>query len=207
MESEWLALLSISGVIALGAMTPGQSFILVARVTMASSLREGIAAAAGMGVGCALFALIALLGLHTLLLAVPWLYTALKIAGGVYLLYLAMKMLLGSRSTAVASPSSEAPANVWRAFRLGLVTQISNPNTAVVFGSVFVAFLHQQIAGWMFLVLPALAFTIDFVWYALVACLLATPAPRAFYLSCRRGFDRTAGTVMALLGLKLILQR
>jgi len=59
----------------------------------------------------------------------------------------------------------------------------------------------------MFLVLPALAFIIDFVWYAFVACVLAMPAPRAIYLTFCTGFDRMAGTVLAGLGLKLIFQR
>lgn len=42
-------------------------------------------------------------------------------------------------------------------------------------------------------------------WYALVALVLASAAPRRLYLGARAIFDRLAGTVMALLGLRLIL--
>jgi threonine/homoserine/homoserine lactone efflux protein len=91
-----LSVLSITGAIALGAMSPGQSFILVARTAVASSRRDGMAVALGMGVGCFIFALVALLGLQSLLLALPWLYSTLKVLGGAYLVYLAFKMLRGA---------------------------------------------------------------------------------------------------------------
>lgn len=92
-----MSVLGITGVIALGAMSPGQSFILVARTAVASSRRAGMAVALGMGVGCFIFALIALLGLQSLLLALPWLYGTLKVLGGLYLVYLGINMLRGAR--------------------------------------------------------------------------------------------------------------
>lgn len=52
-----------------------------------------------------------LAGLHSLLVLVPWLYSSLKIAGGAH------------------------------AFLSGMLTQLSNPNTAIVFGSIFAATL------------------------------------------------------------------
>ncbi len=73
-----LSIISITGAIALGAMSPGQSFILVARTAVASSRGDGMAVALGMGVGCFVFALLALLGLQSLLLALPWLYGTSK---------------------------------------------------------------------------------------------------------------------------------
>ena len=69
-----VSVLSIAGAIALGAMSPGPSFIMVARTAVASSRTDGLAAALGMGVGGVLFASVALLGLHAVLSAVPWLY-------------------------------------------------------------------------------------------------------------------------------------
>ncbi len=46
---------------------------------------------------------------------------------------------------------------------------------------------------------------IDGGWYILVAYVLSAEAPRQAYLKFKAGIDRTAGTVMALLGLKLVL--
>ena len=73
-----LSILSIAGAITLGAMSPGPSFVMVARTAVASSRADGLAAALGMGIGGVFFAAAALLGLHVILIAVPWLYFGLK---------------------------------------------------------------------------------------------------------------------------------
>ncbi|WES90940.1 LysE family transporter [Dickeya fangzhongdai] len=207
MGSDILAIAAIGGVLALGAMSPGQSFILVARTALASSRRNSLAVSLGMGVGAAIFALVALLGLQSLLLAVPWLYQTLKIAGGIYLLYLAFTLFRARPDHAAPALHSGHEPPQTHAFRLGLLTQLSNPNTALVFGGVFAALLSQHIADWMYVALPLLAFVIDFLWYALVALLLSSSGPRGAYLRFRTLFDRLSGTVMAALGIRLLLQK
>lgn len=207
MDSNILAVISAAGVIALGAMMPGQSFILVARTSMSSSLRDGLAVALGMGIGCAVFALLALFGLQSILLTVPWLYAALKVVGGIYLIYLAIKMFRGAKTPLTVVSGEKQSSNSLRAFRTGLFTQLSNPNTALVFGGIFAALLTRHIAPWMYIVLPLLSFAIDLLWYAFVAFVLSSAAPRAVYLRFKAWFDRLGGAMMALLGVKLIIQR
>src|SRR6187549_4006434 len=85
-------LLAIAGALAIGAMSPGPSFVLVSRVAVTASRPNGLAAALGMGVGGAIFGILALAGLSALLQQVEWLHLALKILGGAYLLYLAIRI-------------------------------------------------------------------------------------------------------------------
>ena len=56
MDPTLFALLSILGTIAVGAMSPGPSFVLVVRTSAAVSRRDGLAAALGMGIGGLSFA-------------------------------------------------------------------------------------------------------------------------------------------------------
>ncbi|VEA72453.1 Threonine efflux protein [Serratia rubidaea] len=206
-EETLLSVLSITGAIALGAMSPGQSFILVARTAVASSRRDGMAVALGMGVGCAVFALLALLGLQSLLLAVPWLYGTLKVFGGAFLVYLAIKMLRGARQPLSLQGGDGIRLGARKAFTTGLLTQLGNPNTAIVFGSIFAALLSHRIAPVMYLLLPLIALVVDLVWYAFVAFVLSSPRPRQIYLRFKAWFDRVGGGVLALLGLKLMLNK
>ena len=74
-----LPLFSITVAIALGAASPGPSFVLVARTAIAAGRPAGLAAAFGMGICGAVFAGLALLGLIALLAQVGWLYLALKL--------------------------------------------------------------------------------------------------------------------------------
>ncbi|MEC5344359.1 LysE family transporter [Brenneria populi] len=205
MGSEFWALITIGGAILLGAMSPGASFLLVAQTAVSSSRRVAISVSVGMGFGAMLFSVIALAGIHMLLMFVPWLYTALKVAGGCYLLWQACKMF--RRSIGPSTNSTMATeASARRAFATGLMTQMSNPQTALVFASIFTATLNVHVEIWMYITVPVMAFAIDVVWYALVALALSTDKPRRFYMNYRRLIDRLSGGVMSALGLRLLIK-
>jgi threonine/homoserine/homoserine lactone efflux protein len=202
------AILSIAVALTLGAMSPGPSFILVARTSLAVSRRDGLAAAVGMGVGGVLFSAIALLGLLAILTAVPLLHLALKVLGGTYLVYLGYRIWRSARQPLVIEGASlqNRPTQAWRSFVLGLVTQVSNPKTAIVYASVFASLLPHDIPPLALVVLPIMVFAIETIWYSVVALALSSPSPRAHYLALKAWIDRTAGTIMSLLGLKLIFE-
>jgi threonine/homoserine/homoserine lactone efflux protein len=200
-------ILAIAAALALGAMSPGPSFIVVARLALAHSRASGLAAAAGMGAGGFLFSLVALLGLTALLAAVPILYLALKLGGGAYLIYLGVRLWRGARDPfAFAKPGGREATSIRRSFWIGLATQFSNPKTALVYAGVFTAFLPDR-PSWILLVaLPLVVVVIETGWYALVAVALSAPAPRGRYLRVKAWIDRAAGAVMSVLGLKLMVE-
>lgn len=202
------AILSIAVALTLGAMSPGPSFILIARTSVAVSRRDGLSAAVGMGVGGVLFSAIALLGLLAILTAVPMLNLALKVLGGTYLVYLGYRIWRGARQPLVLESTflQNHPAQAWRSFVLGFVTQVSNPKTAVVYASVFASLLPGDIPPSVLAALPIMVFAIETIWYSVVALALSSPLPRARYLASKTWIDRTAGAIMSLLGLKLIFE-
>jgi len=189
-------------------MSPGPSFVMVARTALAVSRRDALAAAAGMGVGGAIFSSVALLGLLALLAAVPILHVALSVLGGGYLLYLGYRMWQGAAQplTIGDAPAAARPAQVWRSFLLGLATQLSNPKTAVVYASVFASLLPTGVSPSVLAALPAMIFVIETAWYSVVATALSAPSPRARYLASKAWLDRSAGTIMSVLGIKLIFE-
>jgi threonine/homoserine/homoserine lactone efflux protein len=205
MINELIALSAIGIAILFGAMSPGVSFLLVARTAMSSSRRVALSVAAGLGFGALIFAVIALAGLHTLLTLVPSLYTSLKVAGGCYLLWLALKILRRPSNRVIDSTAIDE-VSASKAFLTGVLTQISNPHTALVFASIFSAALSKNIQPAMYIILPLMAFVIDVLWYAIVACLLSSDGPRLAYIKYRKFIDKLSGGVMAFLGLRLLLK-
>lgn len=205
-----LALAAILGAILIGAMCPGPSFVLVARTAVALSRRNGLAAALGMGLGGMIFALLALLGLYAVLARVDWVYRALKLAGGLYLLYIALKMWRSAATPlAFATPAtagSAGAAHPRQSWSTGLLTQLSNPKTAVAYGGIFAALLPQHPPFWAQAVLLPLVFTVEAGWYSVVAVGFSSARPRAAYLRAKRWIDRCAGSVVSLLGLKLVIE-
>jgi threonine/homoserine/homoserine lactone efflux protein len=202
-ESFWI-LGSIAAALLLGAMSPGPTSIYVAKNSIAISRQHGLFTALGTGLGAAIFALLAVLGLQAFLLAVPSAYLALKICGGLYLLWMAFKIIKHAKEPIDAGQDAMAQMSLRRAFTTGLITQLSNPKIAIVLASIFTALLPKEIPTYFYFVLPLLCFFIDAGWCSLVAVALSAEKPRRIYLKFKAGFDRAAGAVMTVLGLKLI---
>ena len=208
MMDTTLSLLGIAGAMTVGAMSPGPSFVMVARTAVASR-GDGLAAALGMGAGGIVFAIAALAGLQAAFLAVPGLYLAIKGFGGAYLIYLGIRIWRGARQPLAmtqdaAGTSPRQQGRGGRTFLLGLATQVSNPKTAVVYASIFAAFLPREVPLVLALAVPVVIFCIETGWYAIVALALSSAAPRSAYLRYKVWIDRAAGGVMGLLGLRLV---
>ena len=199
------ALFALLGALLIGAISPGPSFVFVVRTSVACSRADGLAAALGMGVGALIFGALALLGLGTLMTGAAGLFSVLKVAGGLYLIYLAAMIWRGAtQPVEVARAGGSGVANLPRSFGLGLATQLSNPKIVAVFGAVFAALLPAHPPLWLDLALPALIFVQETAWYAIVALIFSATAPRAVYLRAKTWIDRIAGAVIGLVGARLI---
>ncbi|WP_271272608.1 LysE family translocator [Aliamphritea hakodatensis] len=202
-----IALILIAGALLLGAMSPGPSFIVVARAAVSSSRQAALATAMGVGVGGLVFAVLALLGLQVVLQSVPQLYLLLKLLGGVYLLYLGWTIWRGaSRPLPVQTDAADQHRGrpCLKAFATGLLTQLSNPKTALVFSSIFAALLPAQQPGWFSAALLVLVGTLEIGWYCLMARVLSAPLSQKGYLRGKRYFDRIAAAMMGALGVRLL---
>ena len=198
------ALAGLLGVLLVGSISPGPSFALVARTAVARSRRDGVAAALGMGVGAVIFTTLVLLGLTAVLARVPLLFTGIKLLGGLWLLLLAWRLWQGAAAPLALAGAGMDHPNPAASFRTGLATQVTNPKTAIYYGSVFAALLPQDPPSWLIVTLPPLVFVMETGWYVLVAVLFSSGGLRAAYLRGKRWVDRTASVVMGLLGVRLV---
>ena len=213
--SEYLFLVPIAIAILVGAMSPGPSFVLVSQVAMSTSRAAAITTSLGMGTGAATFALLAAAGLYLVLESVPVFYMALKIAGGMYLCYLAYNIWKNAskpieqttHQSAVDTQSSKitSPRNSCRLFFVGFLTQLSNPKTAIVFASIFAAFLPENLPSYSYAFLVVVAFSIDAGWYCIISVVLSTKKAQVSYTKYKKVIDRIASSFMGVMGLKLII--
>jgi threonine/homoserine/homoserine lactone efflux protein len=204
-----VSLFSILGALLLGAISPGPSFLFVARTAVAVSRRSGIASAIGMGLGASILCALALIGVRAVFARAEWLFVGFKLLGGIYLCYLAWRLWRGGKSeAAVSAETLPAPTKtgVIRSFWLALATQLSNPKALIVIGGIIAALLPSRIPGWMYWTIPLVQLVVETSWYAFVAVALSSRAPRRIYLGAKGIIDRTAGCVLGMLGLRLILE-
>lgn len=204
----FVVLATLAAVHLAAVISPGPSLIVVARTSVAVAPSAGLLAALGMGLGSLVWALAALFGLTLLFEIAPWLYAAMKVAGAVFLLFLALTMWRqASRPFAVALGDNGRSPAASSSFGTGLLTQLSNPKVVVFFGSVFVTLLPSEPPLAMLLGVLAIVFLNEFGWFALVAYLFSRERPRTLYLRGKAWIDRIFGTFLGGLGLSLLLDR
>jgi threonine/homoserine/homoserine lactone efflux protein len=197
--------ISIMAALVVGAMSPGPSFVVVSRIAISRSRLDGLAAALGMGAGGVVFAVLALAGLTALLSQFEWLYILLKVAGGAYLVYIAVNIWRGAGQPLDVSDAVNGNRAPMRSFTTALLTQLSNPKTIIVYASIFAALLPRAVPLGLVVALPLGVFAVEAGWYAIVAFAFSARHPRRLYLAAKSWIDRTAGAVMAGLGLRLIV--
>ncbi len=199
--ADLLPLVPIGLIQLLAVISPGPSFLITARTAVAQSRGAGLKVALGLGAGTVIWSTAALLGLNAVFHAVPVLFMAMKIAGALFLLYIAWMIFRHAAEPLKIEGEGERLANP---FLKGFLTQISNPKVAVFFGSIFIAMLPAQVPLWMILALIVMVTFNEVTWYSLVALFFGSPPVRRFYLKAKVWIDRVTGLFLGALGLRLL---
>jgi threonine/homoserine/homoserine lactone efflux protein len=199
-----VALLGLAVVHILAVASPGPSTVLVVQTAAVAGRRGGLIAASAMMLGALAWAAAALYGLQALFAQFAWLYRVFQVAGGLFLVWLAVMIWRHARDPLpeIAAVSHGSGRQIFaRAFLL----QLGNPKIMVFFGSIFLSVLPQELPAWMEgAVLLLVAFD-EFVWFALLALMFSGGTARAFYRRAKVWLDRFMGGALALLGLRLAL--
>ena len=125
------------------AVTPGPGIFYVAARTLAGGRAEGVASSLGTGLGGMVHVLAGSLGVSAIVLASAELFTALKLIGAAYLVWLGLRTDRAARRDALAAVAGRgrgaARSGTRRAFREGVLVEALNPKTAAF----FLAFVPQ----------------------------------------------------------------
>jgi RhtB (resistance to homoserine/threonine) family protein len=205
MTEHIVTLATIGLVHLLAVMSPGPSFLLTARTAVARSRANGIKVALGLGAGTIVWSAAALLGLNFLFHQFHWLFIGMKVAGALFLLWIAFQIFRHAAEPIDMNEGAHSE-NGHSPLLRGVLTQISNPKVAVFFGSIFVAMLPGEVPGWMVVALIAIVTMNEIIWYSLVSLFFGSPPVRRFYLVAKRWIDRMTGAFLGLLGLRLLWQ-
>ena len=190
----------------LAAASPGPAVLMAARTGVTEGFRTGAWLAVGIGLGALVWAMAALFGLALLFQAAPALLWGFKIAGGVFLIWMATQMWRHASEPLDMCSADTPPRSAASALRLGIVTQLSNPKPAVFFGAVFLGTVPPGTTlPWIALLLCAI-FLNEVACNILVARAFSFDGPRRTYQRLKSTIDRGFSGLLAVLGLKVALQ-
>jgi RhtB (resistance to homoserine/threonine) family protein len=200
MTAYVLSLASLFAVALAVSIIPGPTNFLLMRISMRQGRWPGVMAAIGTTVGCVIWCVAAAIGLAALFAAAPWLYGALRMAGGLYLLWCAWSLW-----RAQPAPAVEVSADAGRqAFWAGLAVNMTNPKSVLFFASIFSAYVGPATPLW---VQGAAVGVVTFVclgWCAGLAWLFSTQRAVEAYARQQQLLDRVAAVLMAAFGIGLL---
>jgi threonine/homoserine/homoserine lactone efflux protein len=202
--STLLALVAASVALAL---LPGPSSMLVLSRSLAGGRTVGLATCLGSLVGSLGVVLLAALGLSALLMTSDLAFGIVKIAGGLYLVYMGIRTL-----TEKHGPLAQAalPITPRQAFAQGVLTDLLNPKTALFFTAFLPQFIHHE-RGFVTLQFIILGFiTVAVLEVYAMALAVSASSVRAWLLR-NPGFvrwqSRVVGCLFIGLGVRLALAR
>lgn len=190
-------------------VAPGPDNMMVLSIGMAKGRLPGIAFGLGCALGCLSHTLLAVLGVSALIAASPEAFTALKVCGGLYLVWLGFNALrsAGGASVGKASDDRQSPRKL---FLKGIVANAINPKVILFFLSFLPQFVipgHGSVAAqmaWLGIIFTLQAGVI----FGLLGYFSGTVG-QWINTSPRLGtaMDRLTGVIFVGLGLRLIVSR
>lgn len=191
--------------VSLGVLTPGPAIIATVQTAFAHGRDRALPYGLGLATGASLWCLMALFGLALVFRLNPMLFSAMKVFGGVYLLWFARG--LWQASTAPLPEAARGPdRGGLRGFAGGIALNLSNPKPALFYATLILSVFPRPLPPFGQAALYALCLGTEVFWYVLVAVLMSTAAMRSRYFAARFWIDRACAVAMALLGILLIVQ-
>lgn len=186
-------------------MLPGPDVFLLLRLGVRDR-KAAVLAACGIMVGNTLWVTATVLGLSTLIRAVPALLPGLQVAGSLILVWLGVQSVR-SGVKSLRSPGSVPDASVTnRSFRLGFMTNIANPKALIFFTALLTQFLPAH-AGWgLSVAIAVLLIVTGFGWFLTVAWASSSKAFQAWFTRAVPWFDIVAGIVFMLVAVMILFE-
>ena len=200
----WLAFVAAS---ALLLVIPGPTILTVISYSLAHGRRANVPLVAAVALGDSTALALSLLGLGAVLASSAFWFAVLKSAGGLYLIYLGVRLLRrGVASAEIAAPA--APGSRWRLFANTWLVTALNPKGIVL----FVAFLPQFVTPGVDVARQLWILAATFVLMAIVnatrCAVFAALAHRMLTAQrAQRGFNLAGGTLLAVAGVWALLAR
>jgi threonine/homoserine/homoserine lactone efflux protein len=207
------SLLAFLGIAALVIVTPGPDTALTIRNTLGGGRGAGVGTAVGVAAGQFVWTVAASAGLAALVVASAPAFTALRLAGAVYLGWLGAHSLWAAlrRGSARATAGESGGARRLRpavAFRQGVLSNLGNPKMAVFFTSLLPQLAPAGVTSFATLLVLGLLFcAMTLTWLGVYAVVVARVGDVLRRSGVRRLTEAVTGLVLLALGARLAADR
>ena len=201
--------LSVTLACLLGAMSPGPSLAGIVNLSLSQGRIAGLIAAVTHGLMIGLFAFSTAFGLVVIVERNPLIFNTVQIAGCVFLIWMAVKLLFTTANREIVSVVT-AQSSKWLAARDGLLIALVNPKIIIFFSALFSQFVDASSQLWEKTLLALIAGTVDMLWYMLIAVVISNSSSNETGLNVYRKYgqwlDKLFAVVLLVIAIGFIIQ-
>ncbi|PYE27795.1 threonine/homoserine/homoserine lactone efflux protein [Paraburkholderia silvatlantica] len=188
-----------------GTASPGPSNLAIMSIAASHGRKAALMFALGVVSGSMFWATVATLGVSAALIAYSQFIIAVKIFGGLYLLWLAFKSGRNALATAASALKTGQTPTLTNVYSRGLMLHLTNPKAILVWVSIVA--LSSNSTGSAHSALIAGCATIGCLVFGGYAVLFSTDSARRMYVRTRRALEGCLAVVFGIAGIRLLASR
>ena len=185
----------------LGAMSPGPSMAVVIHNAIFKGRYNGILTAIGHGIGIAIYATFAVLGLGLIIETNIFIFNSLKILSIIFLIFIGMKSILNKEKLNLEKKDLKAKTI---SFLQGLSISILNPKILVWFIAIYSQFMSINNELIFNIYLVTIAGIVDAFWYIFLTLAVTTASALTFFQTKILLIQKIQGFLFIAIGLGLL---
>ncbi|KKI48176.1 membrane protein [Obesumbacterium proteus] len=194
------------GLFVLTFFNPGANLFVVVQTSLSSGRRAGVHTGLGVALGDAIYSGLGLFGMVALMTQFESLFSIIKIAGGVYLLWYAYGVVKNQNDIQIGTLHTLVPGEGAVFFRRGLITDLSNPQTVLFFISIFSVTLSAETPTWAKLLTWFGIVMSSVIWRIFLSQAFSLSVVRRGYSRIQRVISKVIGAVVGAFALRLIYE-
>ncbi|MFD0124962.1 LysE family translocator [Streptomyces virginiae] len=194
--------IAVAVITLLAVISPGADFAMVVRNSYLYGRPTGLFAAAGVAAGVLVHVSYTMLGVGLLIASSTALFTAIKLAGAAYLVWIGIRTF---RARAELTVDLESKPQLTRlgAMRSGFLTNVLNPKTTLFVVSTFTQVVNPQTPVWQQVGYGLFMSAAHLGWFGVVALFFSVSRLRDRMLKAQKALNRAIGSVLVGLGVGL----
>ncbi|MFF5448278.1 LysE family translocator [Streptomyces sp. NPDC012888] len=194
--------IAVAVITVLAVISPGADFAMVVRNSYLYGRRTGLLAAAGVAAGVLVHVSYTMLGVGLLIASSTALFTAIKLAGAAYLVYVGVRTF---RARAEVTVDLEAAPGLTPlgALRSGFLTNVLNPKTTLFVVATFTQVVEPGTPVWQQAGYGLFMSAAHLGWFGAVALFFSNARLRERMLRAQKALNRAIGSVLVGLGVGL----
>ena len=198
-------IITISGIHFLALISPGPDFIMVLKNSIQYSRKIGIFTSIGISLGIIVHLFYCITGLALILSTNDFILNLFKFLCSGYLIYIGMKSFQTINLTQKFFKKNSKKTSIYKAIRIGFLTNILNPKVSLFFLSLFsLVIIPNELPTYILIILIIIITLSTFIWFSLIAIFLTQKSINIILSKYLRYLNKIFGSMLILIGIRIL---